>query len=212
MTSRTLRFYLDPGDSDLLPSGSAHVLAAQKRRKLTSLEQSVDFADRSDVGWSPPAELQSATLPTHNSVVFATGALPETIELSGWFTGELDLSLNRADVDLTLALYQRLPDGGYLKLFDPEVEFRASYLRDRTHRQLLKSGVRQQLQFRADRLLSRSFVAGSRLVLVLSVNKRPDQEINYGSGKTVAAESISAAKPPLTIRWYSGSYIDVPAE
>ncbi len=212
MTSRTLRFYLDPAASDLPPSGSAHLLAAQKRAKLATLEQSVDLADRSDVDWSPPEELQSPVLPTHYSVVFATGPLPEAIELSGEFSGQLELALNRVDVDLTLALYQRLPDGSYLKLFDPEVEFRASYLRDPAHRQLLKSGARQLLQFRSSRLLSRSFVAGSRLVLVLSVNKRPDQEINYGSGKAVAAESISAANPPLKIRWYGSSYIDVPAE
>lgn len=212
MASRTLRFYLDPAVSDLAPSGSTHVLAAQKRRKAASLEQTVELADRSDAGWRAPEELQTSILPTHDSVVFATGPLPQAIELSGSFSGQLELALNRMDLDLTLALYQRLPDGSYLKLFDPEVEFRASYLRDRAHRQLLKSGTRQQLQFRSDRLFSRSFVAGSRLVLVLSVNKRPDQEINYGTGKAVATESIRDAKPPLTIRWYSGSYIDVPAE
>ena len=212
MTSRTLRFYMDPTASDLPPSGSAHLLVAQKAAKVASLEQSVNLADRSDADWAPPRELQSSTLPTHNSVVFATPPLHEAIELSGELSGQLELSMNRADVDLTLALYERLPDGSYLKLFDPEVQFRASLLRDPAHRQLLKSGARQQLQFRSGRLLSRSFAAGSRLVLVLSVNKRPDQEINYGSGKAVAAESISAANPPLRIRWYGSSYIDVPAE
>src|SRR6185312_14480841 len=150
--------------SDLPPSGSAHVLVAQKAAKVASLEQSVNLADRSDADWAPPQELQTSTLPTHNSVVYATGPLHEAIELSGEFSGQLELSVNRADVDLTLALYERLPDGSYLKLFDPEVQFRVSLLRDPAHRQLLKSGARQQLQFRSGRLLSRSFAAGSRLV------------------------------------------------
>jgi putative CocE/NonD family hydrolase len=212
MTSRTLRFYLSPAASDLPASAEAHVLAAQKPAKLSALEQSVNLAERADADWNAPPELQSAALPTHYSVVFATGALPQAIELSGEFSGQLELAVNRADVDLALALYERLPDGTYLKLFDPQVQFRASYLRDPAHRALLKRGARQQLQFHSNRLLSRSFAAGSRLVLVLSVNKRPDQEINYGSGKAVATESISAATSPLKIRWFSSSYIDVPAE
>ncbi len=201
MTSRTLRFYLDPDSSDLPPSGSAHVLGAQKHAKLASLEQSVNLADRGDADWSPPAELQSSALPTRSSVVFATGPLPEAIELSGEFSGQLELALNRVDVDLTLALYQRLPDGSYLKLFTTRrYSSRPSYARDLANRHLLKSGVRQQLQFHSGRLLSRTFVAGSRLVLVLSVNKRPDQEINATAAAKLWPRSRSA-RPILRSRF-----------
>ena len=52
--------------------------------------------------------------------------------------------------------------------------------------------------------------AGSRLLLVLEVNKRPDQQINYGTGGDVSEESIRSARPPLKIRWYGRSYIEVP--
>jgi len=45
---------------------------------------------------------------------------------------------------------------------------------------------------------------------VLAVNKRPDREINYGTGGDVSEESIADGKTPLKIRWYSDSYIDIP--
>jgi uncharacterized protein len=45
---------------------------------------------------------------------------------------------------------------------------------------------------------------------VLSVNKRPDRQINYGTGNAVNTESIEDARVPVRIRWYSDSYIDIP--
>jgi hypothetical protein len=77
---------------------------------------------------------------------------------------------------------------------------------------LLKAGERQTISFKLERLTSRKLQAGSRLVLVLGVNKRPDQEINYGSGEDVSAESLADDddKRPVKIRWYGDSYIDVP--
>ena len=40
--------------------------------------------------------------------------------------------------------------------------------------------------------------------------KNPGQQINYGSGKSVSEESIADAGAPLTIRWLSRSYTDLP--
>jgi hypothetical protein len=114
------------------------------------------------------------------------------------------------DMDITIALYERLPDGQNLRLFDPGYTFRASYAQDRSHRHLLQAGVRQRLRFTVERLTSRRFQAGSRLVLVIGINKRADQQINYGTGGDVSDESVADASSPLKIRWYSGSYIDVP--
>jgi hypothetical protein len=46
--------------------------------------------------------------------------------------------------------------------------------------------------------------------MVLSISKRPDREINYGTGGDVSEESIADGKIPIKIRWYSDSYIDIP--
>jgi hypothetical protein len=59
-------------------------------------------------------------------------------------------------------------------------------------------------------MTSRKLQAGSRVVMVLGINKRPDREINYGTGADVGEESIDAGKVPLKIRWYSDSYIEIP--
>jgi hypothetical protein len=70
--------------------------------------------------------------------------------------------------------------------------------------------VRQQLNFRSERLTSRKFQAGSRLVMVIGINKRADQQINYGTGADVSDESVADAAVPLKIRWYGSGYIDIP--
>jgi hypothetical protein len=139
-----------------------------------------------------------------------SGALPRSIEFNGLFSAQLDFTVNTMDMDLNIALYELLPSGEYLQLFQPAYEFRASYVRDRAHRHLLRAGERQQLTVRSERLMSRKLQAGSRVVMVLAVNKRPDREINYGGGADVSEESIDAGKIPLKIRWYSDSYIEIP--
>jgi len=97
-----------------------------------------------------------------------------------------------------------------VELFDPAYEVRASYAHDRVGRQLLRAGERQQLAFRSDRLTSRKLEAGSRIVMVLSINKRPDRQINYGTGGAVNMESVDDGRVPIRIRWYGNSYIDLP--
>jgi uncharacterized protein len=58
--------------------------------------------------------------------------------------------------------------------------------------------------------MSSRFEPGSRLVVVLSVIKESGREINYGSGKPVVDETIKDAGTSLEIKWYGGSYLDLP--
>jgi uncharacterized protein len=110
---------------------------------------------------------------------------------------------------LYVTLYEVLPNGEYVRLSSP-YEFRASYAKDRIKRRLFSAGVRQQLEFTSERLTSRRVQAGSRVALVLGINKRPDRQVNYGTGDDVSEESIDDATVPLRIRWYNSSYIEVP--
>ena len=59
-------------------------------------------------------------------------------------------------------------------------------------------------------IASRRLAAGSRIVVMIGGNKRPDREINYGTGKDVSVEAKRDGKKPLKIRWYGGSYVDLP--
>jgi len=60
-------------------------------------------------------------------------------------------------------------------------------------------------------LTSRKFQPGSRRVVVLSLLKQPDVQINYGTGKDVSDETIADAREPLRVEWFTDSFIDVPA-
>ena len=205
MANGSLRFYLDP-----TAAGDAHRLVGKMSSKTSSTRQIVKLADRSDAGWMPPPELISKNLPLHNELTFVSDPLPQPTQVNGLLSGVLDFTTNKMDMDITIALYERLPGGEYLRLFDPAYTFRASYARDRSHRHLLQAGVRQQLSFRSERLTSRKFQAGSRLVMVLGINKRADEQINYGTGGDVSDESVADASVALKIRWYGSSYIDIP--
>jgi hypothetical protein len=142
--------------------------------------------------------------------MFVSETLAKPTEFSGLFSGRLDFTVNKMDLDLYVTLYELQAGGDYIRLFGPSYEFRASYARDRVHRHLLKAGERQQLTFSGERIASRQLQAGSRLVMVLGIDKRPDREINYGTGNDVSEESIADGAIPIKVRWYSDSYIDIP--
>ncbi len=170
----------------------------------------MSLADRKDAEWLPPADFISKSPAIHDGVMFASEPLAKPAEFSGLFSGRLDFTVNKMDVDLNVALYELQANGDYIRLFSPSYEFRASYARDRVHRRLLKAGERQELTFTSERITSRQIQAGSRLVLVLAVNKRPDREINYGTGNDVSEESITDGAIPIKIRWFGDSYIEIP--
>jgi putative CocE/NonD family hydrolase len=202
---QSLRLYLEANASE-----ETHLLTQHRSAKSAFVQQAVSLGDRMDGGRVPPTELVSKTLETPNAAVFVSEPLSDQTEFTGLFSGRLDFKVNKMDMDLWVTLYEQRADGEYLRLFDPTYEFRASYARDRARRHLLKAGERQELTFKSERLTSRLLQKGSRLVFVIGINKRPDREINYGSGNDVSEESIADGRTPLKIRWYNGSYIEIP--
>jgi len=204
-TKGALRFYLDAA-----ASGDGHRLSLRKNSKPASVLQTVSLADRRDGSWTPSIDLISTSLATRNDVRFVSEPLTKPMEFSGLFSMRLDFTVNKMDVDLSIMLFEQLATGEYVRLFSPIDEIRASYARDRAHRHLLKAGERQELTIKAERMTSRQLQAGSRLVIALGINKRPDREINYGTGNDVSEESIADGKIPVKIRWHNDSYVDIP--
>lgn len=202
-TERTpLRLYLDTrkrnGPHRLLPSppdGSG------------SAQLAVDLADRSDALIPWPDALHLKQLPTRNSISFVSDPLPTDTEIDGSLRGEFDITPSQQDVDLNVSLYEQTAGGEYLLLFEP-YDFRASYAGHRVNRRLLRAGERQSLAFTAERVTARKLAAGSRLVLMIGINKRADRQINYGSGKDVNSESIADAQP-VRVRWHAGSHVEI---
>lgn len=200
-----LRLYLDTrkraGPHRLLPAPAE----GGGRARL-----SVDLADRRDADVPWPDSLRSQQLPTRNSISFVSDPMPKDTEIAGSLRGEFDITPSRQDVDLSVSLYELTSGGEYLLLFEP-YDFRASYAGHRTVRRLLRAGERQTLAFTAERVTARRLAAGSRLVLVIGINKRPDRQINFGSGKDVNSESIADADGPLRVRWHERSHVEIQA-
>ena len=205
MADGSLRYYLDAA-----MSGANHRLSLRKKANDAFVPQSISFVDRKDAAWTPPTDLISKSLAPRHATIFVSDPLSKPSTFSGSFSGRLDFAVNKMDMDLNISLYELLPSGDYVRLFGPTYEVRASYAQDRVHRQLLKAGERQKLAFKSERMTSRQLQAGSRIAMVLSIGKRPDREINYGTGGDVSEESIADGKTPMKIRWYSDSYIDIP--
>ena len=98
-----------------------------------------------------------------------------------------------------------LPDGRLLQL--TYYTERASYARDMSVRQLLTPGREAAIPFDQDYLFSRLIGKGSRLLLTVNVNVNAFAEVNYGTGKDVATESIRDAGAPMKVEWFTSSYI-----
>jgi hypothetical protein len=205
MAEGSLRYFLEGA-----ASGVNHHLSLHRKTKDTFVEQTTSFVDRKDAAWTPPTDLISRSLAPRHGTIFVSDPLTKPVVFNGLFTGHLDFAANKMDMDLNISVYELLPTGDYIRLFSPTYEIRASYAQDRARRHLLKAGERQKLTFKSERITSRQLLPGSRIAIVLSVGKRPDREINYGTGGDVSEESIADGRIPLKIQWYNDSYIDMP--
>ena len=202
MATRTQRLYLVPGAAT-----GTNALSAQAQPKATVVQR-VDFADRGDAGWTPPPNVVDKTLDPHLGLVFAGEPLQRETELSGAFSGVLEFAVNKRDVDLAIGIYELNAAGDYLDLaFWLQ---RASYAQDRRERRLLQPGAAQRIVVRDTRLLGRKLPMGSRIVVTLGAIKQPDRQLNLGSGKEPAEETVADAGTPLEVRWSGGSHLDFP--
>ena len=176
-----------------------------------SITQTLDFTDRSDVLRQPPGGgILDKDLDTWNSLVFVSRPFDKAFDLSGLFKGHLDFITNKRDFDLWVGLYELTPDGRYFEL--SWYLQRMSYVRDRGERHLLTPGKRTVLDFQNGRLTSRRFQPGSRLMVLMSLLRQPNAEIDYGTGRDVADETVADGRGPLQIQWFGDSYLDIPMQ
>ncbi|WP_394776052.1 hypothetical protein [Flavobacterium sp.] len=128
--------------------------------------------------------------------------------INGSFLGEIKASINKKDMDIGVTLYELMPNGEYFHL--SYFLGRASYAKDISTRNLLKPNQIESIPFSNTHLVSKQLNKGSRLVVVLNVNKNPFSELNYGTGKVVTEETIQDAKEPLKVKWYNDSFVKIP--
>lgn len=204
MANGRMRLYLNSSRT-----GGRFTLTASPAPSGTSIKQTVNLADRSDVNAPRVGGVLDAGLDTANSVVLVSEQMKEATEISGLLSGRLELVANRKDFDFSITPYELMADGQYFMLA-PYIS-RASHVESLTNRRLLTPGKIERLSFASRlRMVSRRVAAGSRLVIVLSIIKNPGQQINYGTGNDVNDESIRDAGEGLVIRWLPGSYVEFP--
>lgn len=188
---------------------TVYALSSKKPSKAGYLTQQVDFADRQTSNNNYyPDPIARTEIDTSNGFVFVSEPLSESMLVNGSFLGQLNISINKKDVDLGVTLYELTPTGEYFHL--SYYIGRASYANDITKRTLLKPEERTTIAFTNTHLVSKQLSKGSRLVVAINVNKNPFSQLNYGTGNDVSTESILDAKEPLRIKWYTDSYIKVP--
>jgi len=129
------------------------------------------------------------------------------MSVDGLLRGELDVTINKRDFDAGVELYEHRADGTYFAL--TYYLGRASYARDLTTRHLLTPGKRETIPFARTRMTSKQLAAGSRLVVVVNVNKNAFAEVNLGTGKTVEDETAADAGEPLHVAWWSDSFVKI---
>jgi len=193
----TLTFYLNKTS-----------LTSSKPREKEFQKQSIDFKDRENQNNYYTPEIIFDTLEASNGLVFATEPFQKEFTINGSFTGNLWATINKKDMDVSLALYELMPDGKYF--FLTRYVGRASYAKVNSKRQLLKPNKKESIPFENTRFVSKKIRKESRLVILLNINKHPFEIINYGSGKPVSEETIQDAGEPLQIKWHNDSYIKIP--
>lgn len=142
------------------------------------------------------------------AIKYFTAPLDSWFEINGCFTGDLLATINKKDLDVSMALYEIMPDGKYF--FLTRYLGRASYSRNNAKRQLLNQAKEEEIPISNTRMVCKKISKGSRLVVLLNINKHPFEIINYGSGKEVADETIKDAGIPLQIKWSNRSFIKIP--
>ncbi|UMQ43011.1 CocE/NonD family hydrolase [Chryseobacterium sp. Y16C] len=199
-----LKFYLSN-----IKRKEYYFLDPKMSRKNTYLIQTVDFVDRTTSNNDYyPDPIEKDEINKNNGFVFMSDPVKKSMIINGSFLGELNISINKKDVDLGVTLYELTSEGKYFHL--SYYIGRASYANDITQRNLLEPDKKASIQFTNTHLVSKRIKKGSRIVVAINVNKNPFSQINYGTGKEVSSETIKDASEPLIIKWYNDSYIKIP--
>jgi hypothetical protein len=189
-------------------------LSLIKNGKLDFISQTVDFKDRSETLFagenmgSYPLYLDTALKAEKEKMIFISDPIEKPFAISGAIRASLFASVNKKDMDIVLDLFELMPDGKYLAL-NQNLQ-RASYANDRSKRQLLHPYKIENIHLNDTYITSRQLQKGSRIVILLGVNKNPIWQINYGTGKDVSDESLKDATIPFKIKWYNSSYVTIP--
>lgn len=203
MTNDTLKFHLSATKID-------GFYELKSEENLSKIDMKVDFKDRESMTNTEyyPWPLEKDNINLNDGLIFKSEALKEDVIINGSFTGNLEFSINKKDVDYSVIVYQLTPENKYFHL--SYYIGRASFAKDREYRNLLIPNKMTKVSFDNSKLISKKIEKGSRVVVVVNVNKNNNAQINYGTGRDVNSESIKDAEIPLKIIFTGNSSISLP--
>ncbi|MFT4937234.1 MAG: putative CocE/NonD family hydrolase [Paraglaciecola sp.] len=183
-------------------------LLLRPEKEIAYVSQTVDMADRTTQHNSAPWPVISSQLNEPNGLVYVTQVFDKPQELAGSITGHFSISVNKKDVDIGYNFYEIDEQGNTFHLNN--YRSRASYASDMSKRQLLTPNKKTNIAIVNARMTAKLIKKGSRLAIVLNVNKNRDAQVNMGSGKNVSEESKQDAGEPLNLKWFNDSQINIP--
>ena len=203
MRNDSLVFYLSS-----VKTKEGYKLAGKKPAMVSSIFQEVKYTDRNDINDDDPP-IEDSVLRSDERLKFISDPLEKDVYMNGSFETLINATLNKKDLDMDIDLYELQPDGKYF--FLSRFWGRASYTADREKRRLLQPGTPQSINCTNSYFISAKLRKGSRIVALVGMNKSPQWQVNYGSGKDVSDETMAAdGQIPLEIEWMNSSRIKIP--
>ena len=191
------------------PNDKKHYqLITKQQNESDFIQQTVDMSDRKNQHNAQVWQVIQKELNEPNGLVFVTDTFEHPQELTGSITGHFALAINKKDVDIGFKFYELKANGETFAL--ARYISRASYAADMSHRHLLTPNQKTIIPIINSTITSKLIEKGSRLVMVLNVNKNSGAQVNMGTGKDVSEETIADAGEPLEIKWFSDSEINIP--
>ncbi|WP_052141230.1 CocE/NonD family hydrolase [Pseudoalteromonas piratica] len=205
LNQQAVTFYIQA-----LPNEAENYLLAKAPSLQTNqyIEQIVDMTDRSEQRNLAPWPVIQDSIDKQGGIQIETPIFTEDMELTGAISGFFDISVNKRDVDIGFNYYEVTAEGEVFHLNN--YRSRASYADDMSERRLLIPNKKRRVPIVNARFTSKLIKKGSKIVLVLNLNKNTDAQVNLGSGKPVNSESFADAGEPMILKWYLSSEINLP--
>ena len=203
LNKQGMNFYLakpSPDKTQLLTTINPNSIAAHI--------QVVDMADRTTQHNLDARNVLSKSLGDQTGTIFMTEAFNSDMQYAGAPTGYFSLAVNKKDVDIGFNLYHIQPDGTAFHL--THYRSRASYANNMSKRKLLTPNEKTKIPLINTRMNARFMEKGSRIAIVLDVNKNKAAQVNMGTGKDVSTETIEDAGENLKLQWFTDSKIHLP--
>jgi putative CocE/NonD family hydrolase len=203
MSNDSLLFYFGNDRSE-----NHFKLLTEKPLEKAFIRQEVDYLSRLDTTDFSDEKILSKEMERGEYISFISDRFENPITINTTFFGEIKHIINKKDYDLNIRLYEQLPNGNYFNL--SHFLGRASYIKDPSKRQLLTPGKEETIPYSNSFFTCKKLSKGSRLIVLVGVNKNKYWQVNYGTGKDVSDETIQDGKIPLEIKWMNDSYIKIP--